>query len=151
VVISLFDGSFPVVMSIDFGFVDVRDVANAHVLAFERQNAKGRYICFGHKFSMRELIDQLRKVTPDLGMTEGLPTKHADCGPGDVFIKFFANFQESGVKDFLKLQVGKKLQWDCSKIEKDLGITWRSAEETLRDTVVDLAKKGLIKPKKEKK
>jgi len=138
-------------MSIDFGFVDVRDVANAHVLAFECQNAKGRYICFGNKLPMRELVDLFRKVSPDLGLTEGLPTKHADCGPGDVIIKFFANFQESGVKDFLKLQVGKKLLWDCSKIEKDLGITWRSVEETLRDTVVDLAKKGLIKPKKEKK
>lgn len=35
-----FEGSWTV--------VDVRDVAAAHLLAAEKPEAKGRYVCFGH-------------------------------------------------------------------------------------------------------
>jgi len=145
VIISLLQGSFPMIMSLDFGFVDVRDVAIAHVLAIECPQAKGRYICFNKKLSMRELVEMVRKICPDPAYTARLPTHGADCGAGDAVVKFMANFQESGVKDFLQYQVGKKLQWTASKIEKDLGMTWTSAEDTLRDTIEDLIKRGQVK------
>jgi dihydroflavonol-4-reductase len=38
------NGELPGIMDLCWGFVDVRDVAKAHILGMERQNASGRYL-----------------------------------------------------------------------------------------------------------
>ncbi|KAG2609335.1 hypothetical protein PVAP13_4KG323958 [Panicum virgatum] len=41
-------------------YVDVRDVARAHVLAYERPDARGRYLCIGTVLHRAQLIAMLR-------------------------------------------------------------------------------------------
>ncbi len=43
--VGLVSGMFPGVLSLDYPFVDVRDVARAHRLAMETPEAHGRYLC----------------------------------------------------------------------------------------------------------
>eukprot|EP00262_Sarcandra_glabra_P001761 TRINITY_DN11919_c0_g1_i2.p1 TRINITY_DN11919_c0_g1~~TRINITY_DN11919_c0_g1_i2.p1 ORF type:complete len:105 (+),score=20.27 TRINITY_DN11919_c0_g1_i2:79-393(+) len=44
--------------------VDVRDVADALMLTFEKQEAAGRYICGPHLIRMRDLVEKLRNMYP---------------------------------------------------------------------------------------
>jgi dihydroflavonol-4-reductase len=141
---NIINGKFPVIMSLDFGVVDVRDVALAHILAIEKPQASGRYVCFDKKITMRDLVQLLRQVVPDPTYATKLPTTNADCGGGDLMMKFLANFQESGVRDYLQTTVGKNLQWDASKVKREMDLTFRLIEETVKDTVNFLIGTGQV-------
>eukprot|EP01125_Pyxidicula_operculata_P019135 TRINITY_DN6916_c0_g1_i3.p1 TRINITY_DN6916_c0_g1~~TRINITY_DN6916_c0_g1_i3.p1 ORF type:complete len:360 (-),score=33.25 TRINITY_DN6916_c0_g1_i3:103-1182(-) len=141
----LIKGIYPVIMSLSFGLVDVRDVAKAHVLALEKPNASGRYVCFDNAKSMTQLVDFIKADFPQ--HSEKLPKTCLSNSLGTATLKFFANFQASGVKDFLQTHLGQTVQWDSSKIKNDLGIEFMDIEDTLRDTINDLEKYGHIPSK----
>lgn len=44
--------------------VDVRDVAEALILAYEKVEAEGRYICTAHTFKVKSLVDMLKSICP---------------------------------------------------------------------------------------
>ncbi|KAL5778432.1 hypothetical protein ACOSP7_011358 [Xanthoceras sorbifolium] len=45
--------------------VDVRDVAEALLLAYEKPEAKGRYICSSYSIRTRDLVDKLKSIYPN--------------------------------------------------------------------------------------
>lgn len=45
--------------------VDVRDVAEALLLAYEKAEAEGRYICTAHMIRARDLVDKLKSLYPN--------------------------------------------------------------------------------------
>ncbi|XP_043712210.1 cinnamoyl-CoA reductase 1-like [Telopea speciosissima] len=45
--------------------VDVRDVAEALLLAYEKHEAKGRYVCSAHMATAKDLVDKLRSLYPN--------------------------------------------------------------------------------------
>ena len=44
--------------------VDVRDVAEALLLAYEKPEAEGRYICTAHAIKAKDMVDKLRSIYP---------------------------------------------------------------------------------------
>ncbi|KAE8668502.1 NAD(P)-binding Rossmann-fold superfamily protein isoform 2 [Hibiscus syriacus] len=48
----------------DRSIVDVRDVARALLLAYEKPQAEGRYLCTAHMIKARDLADKLRSMFP---------------------------------------------------------------------------------------
>jgi len=46
-------------------YVDVRDVADALLLVYEKPEASGRYICAPHPISIRDLVDMLKGIYPN--------------------------------------------------------------------------------------
>lgn len=48
------------------GWVNVKDVANAHIQAFETTSAKGRYCMVESVVHYSELVDKLRYLYPSL-------------------------------------------------------------------------------------
>ena len=44
--------------------VDVRDVAEALFLVYEKPEAEGRYICTAHSIRARDLVEKLRSIYP---------------------------------------------------------------------------------------
>jgi dihydroflavonol-4-reductase len=52
----LLRGRIPFALPLSFSFADVRDVAHAHILAYEGANARGRYIASSHYCSLLELF-----------------------------------------------------------------------------------------------
>ncbi|XP_022982786.1 cinnamoyl-CoA reductase 1-like [Cucurbita maxima] len=56
------------------GYVDVKDVAKAHVLVYETPSASGRYICVESMLHRGELVDVLAKLFPQYP----LPSKCSD-------------------------------------------------------------------------
>lgn len=49
-----------------YRFVDVRDVALAHIKALETPSANGRYIIHGPNMSVNDIKDILRELFPDM-------------------------------------------------------------------------------------
>ncbi|MFO0546884.1 MAG: aldehyde reductase [Polyangiaceae bacterium] len=132
----LVKGTYPGVMNLTWGFVDVRDVAHAHVLAMQTPAAKGRYICAAGTMSMREVVSLLDSN----GWGEGakLPKLGLDCGIGDFTVKLSSYLQPKGVGTYLRTHVGRVPRFDHSKIERDLGLAFRPIDRTILDTMNDL-------------
>jgi cinnamoyl-CoA reductase len=51
------------------GFVDVQDVARAHVLVSETPAAHGRYLCIGEVVHRSEFVQTMRELFPQYPIT----------------------------------------------------------------------------------
>ncbi|XP_014499798.1 cinnamoyl-CoA reductase 1-like [Vigna radiata var. radiata] len=99
------------------GWVDVKDVANAHILAYENDSANGRYCLVGRVTHNSVIVNMLRDLFPTLK----LPDK---CADEKLYVPIY--------------QVSKK------KANK-LGIKFTPLEVSLKETVESLKEKKFIK------
>jgi nucleoside-diphosphate-sugar epimerase len=136
--IQLLSGSFKTgAPYLSFGYVDVRDVAAAHILAGTKESASGRHITCATSKTMLETADILRK---ELGDKYKLPSKELPkflmylVGP-------FAGFSWK----FVSNNVGIPMGFDNSYSKKDLGLVYRDLSETFRDQADQLIKSGHLK------
>lgn len=141
--VDLLSGQYPGIMRLTWGFVDVRDVALAHVLAMETRTAEGRYLCANETFTMRQVVEQLRA----LGYADGfaLPTMGMDSAFGDVLMKAASYLQPAGIGTYLRSHVGRVARFSHAKIERELGLQFRTFGESLKETLADLEKWGHLK------
>ena len=139
VLVDLLRGAFPGVMSLTWGFVDVRDVATVHVRALEAKEARGRYIAAGDTIAMRRVVELLSAN----GWAKGhkLPKLGMDCTVGDYAVKLSSYLQPKGIGSYLRTHVGRVPRYDNSKARRELGISFRPAERSILDTLEDLAEK----------
>ncbi|KAJ4826232.1 hypothetical protein Tsubulata_032288 [Turnera subulata] len=100
----------------NYRFVDVRDVAKAHVEAFERASASGRYCLVGKVIHVSEALKIVHQLYPSLT----LPMKCEDDKP------FVPKYEVSKEK------------------AKQLGINFTPLEVTIKDTIDCLKEKGMI-------
>ncbi|ORY64123.1 putative NAD dependent epimerase/dehydratase [Pseudomassariella vexata] len=101
-------------------WVDVRDVAKAHVEAMERTEAGGkRFFCTAGNFCNKEIVEIMKKKFPDL----------KDQLPGEDFKG--GEYPEKGPP-----------KCDNSRATKVLGIEWISLEKSVVDTVTSLQALG---------
>jgi len=100
-----------------FLWVDVRDIALAHVKAIEVPEAAGkRFFVTAGYFSNKDIIEAIRKNFPDLA--KNLPDHPESDMPADIF------------------------KYDNSRSIKILGLKYRSLEECVVDTVKSLQAVG---------
>lgn len=100
------DAAFP-------AFADVRDVAEAHVLAYEKEEAAGqRYLISTGNYSNQQFCDVIRKHFPELKdrVPEGTPGA----------------------------PLGEMYRTDNSKAKRELGLKFHTLEETVVDSVKNL-------------
>ena len=103
--------------TMNYLFVDVRDLAQAHVLAAEKPEAGGkRFFIVGGHFCNKEIAEIIGDVFPDLRAK--LPTADA-LKPGD--------YPEKGTYGF-----------DNERSKSLLGLTYRPLKECIVDTVKSL-------------
>lgn len=127
-------GTYPMIMTISWGFVDVRDVAHAHILAMENEKAKGRYLCTSETLSMGVVVSILREAgysnykLPKIKMTGMI---------GNTLVKILVSTQPKGVRTFIRTHVGRIVEYDNSKIRDELGISFRSVTGSILEAVKD--------------
>ena len=138
--VNLTNGEFPGIIGLGFAYVDVRDVARAHILAMETQTASGRYICSADTVSIRHTVEVMR----EMGIDERykLPSIPLDNVLGNAVVRLAANFQPKGTRAFLKVYVGHDFRVDATRIRTELGMTFRDIDETLRDAITNAEKWG---------
>lgn len=129
-------GKMPVAIPMNFGFVDVRDVATAHILAMQNESSNGERFALSEKdLSYKEIA----KILRDNGF------KKAPRISVPIWIaKFLANFNKE-----LKIAVpfmGKTRSLSKTSKAKDvLGWDPRPAEESIIDVANQIKEMGLIK------
>ena len=139
VLVDLLTGAYPGIMNVAWGFVDVRDVALAHVRATEEPGARGRYICANTTIEMRSLVEMLRRL--GYGGFK-LPTLGLDCKAGDYVVRLGSYLQPKGIGSYLRTHVGRTPSFSNEKIRRELGLEFRPLEASVRDTIEDLVRWG---------
>jgi nucleoside-diphosphate-sugar epimerase len=110
---------------LSFGCVDVRDVAEAHLLAGDTPTASGRYIVVARDATMLELARLLKPLFP----SHRLPNHELP-----KFVVWLAGPLSAGIsREYVTRNVGYIVHFDSSKSERDLGLRYRPLEETLAD------------------
>ncbi|KAL5981584.1 hypothetical protein ACLOJK_015647 [Asimina triloba] len=84
--------------------VDVRDVADALLLAYEKPQASGRYICGPHLVRARDLVSKLNSMYPDYNCPK--------------------NFVEVSEEVKISSEKLKELGWRCRFLEETLAETY---------------------------
>lgn len=126
------------------GVVDVRDVAAAHVAAAYVPEAAGRNICNGSNTSLPEMASALREkyAAPKYPV----PTKTLYVPK--VLLWLIAPYVDIS-RNFVKKNLGLKMNFDTSKIKKELGLEFLSLETTMQDMYQQLLDEKVIEPKED--
>lgn len=140
-VVEFAKGNIPFVTEGGMGFVDVRDVALAMVVALEKGEIGQRYFLGGHNLTFRQFYEVLAKVSgmpvPKTVLSRWLlRTLCLMAEPltdGAIFSRSFYGLMS--------------LYWwyDNDRAKRDLGWTFRPLEDTLGDSISWLKEKGYIK------
>lgn len=137
-------GAYPGVLDLNWGLVDVRDVALAHILAMENPDASGRYICAGETRTMREVIQIMKESDYS---AYPLPSRNLTSGCATGVVKLLSYTQPSGVGSYMRTHLGKTMKYDNGKIRRELGIEFTPANESLPAMVEDLIRWGHLEDK----
>ncbi|MHA2936867.1 SDR family oxidoreductase [Vibrio sp. RC27] len=139
VIIKLMDKSLPAIPQIGFTVSDVRDVAQAHILAMQSPNAaKERYIAASKFMWMSDIAEVLRKQFPD----HKIPSRSLP----NWLVKTMSYF-DPALKTVVK-DLGFKHNMSNAKAKQQLNWSQRPEEETIFDTAQSLIKQGAIKLQK---
>lgn len=133
----LLKGRFPALPDFSVAIVDVRDVADAHVLALNIPEAAGeRFIIAGAALSMRQVADVLRRDFP----------AYARKLPKFVLPNWLAGLAalfDPGVK-LIAGELGRDARISNEKARRVLGWTPRSEEDAIRASAQSLIAAGLV-------
>lgn len=137
----LLDGSVPAVPQLGFGFVDVRDVAELHIIAMTAQAAANeRFLAGGNFLWLNEVAQMLRVSLPEYAGQiphRTLPNVAARC------LALFNPSLRSIIHD-----LGKVHDYSPAKAERLLNWTMRPIENTVLATAHSLLDSKIVTIKK---
>ena len=149
VIRDLMHGLYPVLMTLNWGIVDVRDVAHSHILAMQTESASGRYLIVNENWKMREMVSFLKN---DLGYTDyKLPKIDLDSPFGTKIMHLLSYTQPSGNGTYMRSHIGQQMNFDNAKAINELGIKYIPIKESVEAAVEDMLKWGHLKPRKANK
>jgi nucleoside-diphosphate-sugar epimerase len=120
----------------EMAFVDVRDVAKAHILAGFTPAASGRHICISERRTFLDMANVIRGKYPKYPLPKGFVPKWLFW-----LIAPMAGF----TREYVKRNVGIDLRFDNSYIKRDLAIGFIPFEQTIIDHFEQLLNDGIIK------
>lgn len=138
IVALLLNGELPGLPNFGYAVVDVRDLAELHVLAMTAPQAHAqRYIGAGQFVSMSDIARILRERVGDLA--KKVPARKLP----DVLVRLVGLFDPK-VRGQL-FELGKVRQPSSRKAETELGWSRRTVEQTIVDTARSLQAAGALK------
>ena len=134
-VIKAMDGSMPAVPRLGYEIVDVRSVADLHVLAMESPSAAGERFCCGTGYmTMMDVVDVLREKYPD--------RKFPKIQLPDWVVRLFSMVDET-LKPTLK-DLGSRRAMDSTKARKVLGWNPIAKEEAVIACAESVLRQGIV-------
>jgi dihydroflavonol-4-reductase len=130
-------GLLPLLPPLTFTFVDVRDVAAAHRLAYERPEANGRYLCGHVTVPIRDVFESMHRADPKIRVPRfNLPRAFAPFLPA-------MDWMQTKLLGTVRLMTAESLREyasgapyiDNSRIRRELGWEPRDFDESVRDTI----------------
>ncbi len=119
-----------------FGFVDVRDVAQAHLLALEKLEAEGRHLLAERVASVIDLVKVLKEL---FGKRYKLPLMPA---PKAIMMLVAPMFGLS--RDFVRRNVGHTIRLNTTKSREVLGLRYTDFRQTLKDMAEQMQADGML-------
>lgn len=121
---------------LEFGVVDVRDVARAHIAVAFKPDAQGRYIVNAGSTTMLKIGKTLRRR---FGHSYPFPVSKV---PKPVFklIAPVAGF----TREFVEKNVGHPIEFDNSRSRAELGLTYRDPAATVSEQFQQMIDDGLV-------
>jgi dihydroflavonol-4-reductase len=132
----IYQGRLPIYPSGSTGFVDVRDVADAHIAAWQKGRTGERYLVVGHNLSFRELFDRLgtlagSSIGPLFRMPESLGLL---AGLGGELWSILSN-----APSFISLEsiriASRPLSYSNNRSLQELNLRYRELSDTLMTIV----------------
>lgn len=127
------------VPDMEFGLVDVRDVAMAHIRAAYTPTAKGRHIAVSRSVT---LMEAARILKQRFGGGYRWPKMVAPKP-----IVWLLAPTQGYTRRFISANVGWPLKFDNGYTRRDLGIEFRPVEATLTEHFQQLLDDGILKPR----
>ena len=147
ILLALVDGRLKVFIDTNISLVDIDDTVEGHLLAAEKGVRGERYVLSGVTLTSSEALDLLEEVA---GMTErprivsGMTISAAGALLQTGF--GFVHKRPPLCREMARtLRHGHR--YDGSRAERELGLTYTPARDTLRRTVEWAIEKGLIRPR----
>ena len=131
-------GDYPGIVDMAFPFVDVRDVATAHLTAAFLPSATGRYIVSGHDSSFSDLAKILRD---HFGDAYPFPKRTM---PKWVVWLAGPLVDKAMTRKIISLNVNVPWKADNSKSIRELGVSYRPMEESLNDMFQQMVDNGVF-------
>ncbi|MGZ6640291.1 MAG: NAD-dependent epimerase/dehydratase family protein [Solirubrobacteraceae bacterium] len=145
ILLALVDGRLKVFMDTHISLVDIDDTVEGHLLAAEKGVRGERYLLSGVTLTSSEALDLLERVG---GMTER-PRIVSGLTVSAAGALLQAGFGLVHKRPPLCREMARTLRhghrYDGSRAERELGLTYTPAEDTLRRTVEWAAGEGLIR------
>jgi len=136
VVERILNGKDPMLPDLNFSIVDVRDVAQMHVVAIKNEASKGeRILAASETISFVGAAKYLKSIYPK--------SKTKTAQAPTFLIKFLSLF-DGTIKSILP-QLGKPMNVSGEKAHQLLGINFIPAKVSLKDSADYLVKNGFIK------
>lgn len=128
----LLNRKLPLVPDLYFGLVDVRDLAEAHLLAMTIPEAAGqRFICDNGVMSYQQIAQTLHDYLTPRGIA--VPTRRLPS-----WVLKIGGLVSPTLREEVVPRLGRKREFDSSRTRSVLGWQPRSIEETLRETAESL-------------
>ena len=117
----------PFVLKLNINFVDVRDVATAHINALTNGNDGARYLLHNHSMWMQEIGTELKVLKPERKWaTRKLPS---------IFAYMLAIVHPKLSVKQLRGNMGVKIGYDVGNVADALGFVFTDYQKTLVDSI----------------
>lgn len=125
----------PLLIPIQINIVDVRDVAEAHVRALTMGQNAGRYLTVSGDMQFSEISKTLRDEYPEL-KTPRFTVPY-------LFALVFGPFFDKRITlSWARQHLRRRIYWDATPAERELGMSWKSARDSVLDSVPGLLEKN---------
>ena len=130
-------GKYPVVPKFPMAVVHVRDVARAHRLAFEVEEAEGRFILAPHaNVTLAKICKRIRTLNPSTKAPKfSLPNMLVPLAVFQDWLGGKFGRQRYLTRAVAKNMMGGDTDYSSAKAEKVLGMTWEDFDTCIQDTV----------------
>ena len=140
-ILAFLRGRLPFYANGGMNLVDVRDAAEAHVLALERGEIGSKYLASGEDVTLRDLFKRLSKAAGHRMIM--LPVPQAAMLAGGWAMQWFSR------KPLMDANTARLMRYrwyyDSSQAKRELGYNPRPLDETLCDTVAWLRENHYIR------
>jgi dihydroflavonol-4-reductase len=139
-------GRMPAYVDTGLNIVHVDDVAEGHLLAFEKGMPGERYILGGENMTLCEILGVIARLRGLRAPRLRLP--HAAVMPFAQMAEFVGRM--TGIEPFVTVDgvrlARKRMYFSSARAERDLGYRARPAIEALRDAIAWYGKHGYLAP-----
>lgn len=122
---------------LEFGFVDVRDVARAHILALEKEDADGRHILAERVLDFMSFAKTIKTMYPGKYPLPLMKTPK--------FMLYLVGWAFGLTRKFISRNIGYHIKLNNNKSKNELGLVYTPFETTIKDMIERMVELKLVK------